>query len=349
MYHILPHSGITKNRNPSLDCMRGIAIFLTCYAHFCALGRTDFNWHLNVTIYQFHMPLFCFVSGACTNYSSKYLSQRILSLFSEYIAAQTLFFLLFWKYIVPTDLLLYPQGINWYFLSQLFWLILYLLCSHFPFIYVFSFSIAFSLFFGFVNIDQNIFGIGRTFFLFPFFMLGAHTAGDFLPKGKRIVLPLILSYLCLNQFYLAFNLEKINRSWYFGSYTYAQQSYTPFIRILIYCTAFAWIAIISQLTAFPALQKLLCIRSLCKFFSYIGQHSLSIYFLHGLVYMWMIYHSLSFDRIPALPREFVLLIFSLLVTSVCSLPLASKFVHLILHFPYKIASIFFKTATPRHK
>ena len=153
----------------------------------------------------------------------------------------------------------------------------------------------------------------------------------------------------MNQFYLAFNLEKINRSWYFGSYTYAQQSYTPFIRILIYCTAFAWIAIISQLTAFPALQKLLCIRSLCKFFSYIGQHSLSIYFLHGLVYMWMIYHSLSFDRIPALPREFVLLIFSLLVTSVCSLPLASKFVHLILHFPYKIASIFFKTATPRHK
>ena len=103
--------------------------------------------------------------------------------------------------------------------------------------------------------------------------------------------------------------------------------------------------LISQLPAISMLTKLSFIRPIVSFFARIGRQSLSIYFLHGLFYMWMIYHSLSFDMIPAFPRELVLLAFSLLVTFICSQSLLSKLVHLILHFPYKTAVSIFKLAT----
>lgn len=336
-----PHT--LRPRDLALDCARGAAISLTCYAHFCSLGRTDINWYLNLSIYQFHMPLFCFLSGVCAYQSAKSVWQRVLLVLSEYFTAQLLFAILFGKYISVSDLLLYPQGINWYFLSEAFWILFSFVLRRFSSVRVVAASLVFSLFFGYLNFDQSCFSIGRSVFLFPFFMAGQYIAS--LPsasraeKSKPLLIPCLFC-LVLFQLGLAVHQDGINRSWFFGSYAYSQQNYNPFIRSFIYCIAFVWIFVLMNAFRMLTVATLFfpC-RILCDFLVQAGQNSISIYLLHGLAYMWMIYHNVAFDLIPPVPREFILIGFSCILIFLFGRKPLCRIVQTFLHIPYRIGAM----------
>lgn len=196
---------------------------------------------------------------------------------------------------------------------------------------VFTLSLFVCLMYGFVNFDWGILSLGRTLYLYPYFLLGFMVSKKekalVPPKptsgSKRHLIFFLAAIIAIEILIIQF-IPQINRSWTFGSYSYQQMDYNIFIRSINILFALVWIAFL-----YFTLHN-----SSVPLFAWFGQNTLSIYFGHGLFYMQMIYTQFSLSELlPNGTITIVILVLSLFVCALFSLPAIVKIIKFYLNLP----------------
>lgn len=196
------------------DNLKVFLIFLVVTAHLMGqfLGRSDFIDSIYLFINIFHMPLFVFVAGHFSkNITRKgYIGKLAIKLLIPYLIFQ---------YIYTTYYNLYGDGLAynfliprwalWFLISLFFWNLLLILFSKFK--YGLVLSIAIGILVGYVNEISEVLSMSRTFFFFPFFILGYYASVDHILIFRKNIYKTI-SVICLGA--LIFLLYRYNFSGY---------------------------------------------------------------------------------------------------------------------------------------
>ena len=168
---------MVKTRDPYLDLVKGILILLVIFGHMLESADGvvgDVIYHF---IYFFHMPLFVLISGYLTKsvQSLRHCISRNTGLLETLIFFQGILILLgllqgkefSWHSIVT------PVWAMWYMLSFFWWRLLVTIIN--PSKYSIQFcvisSLLLCLFAGYLPFS-HIASFQRTFYFFPFFMIG---------------------------------------------------------------------------------------------------------------------------------------------------------------------------------
>ena len=209
---------ITKSRNPFIDILKGVAVFLMLWGHciqYCVAGSQIDFFENNVFqfIYSFHMPLFMLVSGYLFffSFSKRGLKELLVHRVQSFV--QPIVFCSFFNYLVTTVLFAAMRGkfgaaFNGDWLSNLssLWFLWSVLAAsiatavvckkakRLP-VQILLLAAMIPLIALFPNMNENI-------YMYPYFVLGFYFAQykDKLPslllKMKYISLPLFPILLC---------------------------------------------------------------------------------------------------------------------------------------------------------
>ena len=171
---------IKKGRNSYWDNLKGILIILVVCGHLCERYIDDSSLlkHLWIMAYSFHMPLFIFVNGYFARKSSRPAVGKSLKMLKYYLLMQVLFVLGNWliqKKDLEISILSDPSYCCWY-LIFLVWA--YLITAVLPkesdrLLKWTGASIILSLLVGFDVSVGHAYGVGRTFYFLPYFLMGA--------------------------------------------------------------------------------------------------------------------------------------------------------------------------------
>ena len=161
-----------QSRNPHFDNLKLILIFLVVFGHAIEyIGNTSrISNAVYSFIYTFHMPLFVFISGYFTNVTKSFSSS--LKILETYLVLQIISQLIGGGLSLTSMFI--PQWTLWYLVSLSCWRFgIGLFSNHILRNKYTSITIAFilSLLAGFIPI-QSFISFQRTFYFFPFFILG---------------------------------------------------------------------------------------------------------------------------------------------------------------------------------
>lgn len=164
-------------RNPVFDNIKFLMIFLVVLGHALEpfVGISTSFRTLYTFIYTFHMPVFVIVAGM---FSSAKLDQYRLgkllkSLIIPFIIFSALYettHFLFFKQVSPYLTHAMPYWLLWFLPSLFFWRITLRFAVKLPLFIVFSIGAAVVL--GAVSESHKFFGLARTLYFWPFFILG---------------------------------------------------------------------------------------------------------------------------------------------------------------------------------
>lgn len=164
-------------RNPTLDNVKFLMIFFVVFAH--AIGPFIYTFpslkRVFSSIYSFHMPVFIIISGMLSRdiFSRDHFEKLLRSLIIPFIVFSIIYeashFILFnetSKYLR----LHIPYWLLWYLPSLFFWRLILPFMRRVPqFLLV---SILGAVAIGFVPDVHQLYGISRTIYFWPFFLLG---------------------------------------------------------------------------------------------------------------------------------------------------------------------------------
>ncbi|MBO1198947.1 acyltransferase family protein [Staphylococcus simiae] len=273
-----------KDRDYFFDNARAILIFLVVFGHMLQPYTSGDKYlsALYLVIYSFHMPTFLFISG----YFAKNIDQPF---YLEKIAKRLLipymiFFMFFSIYYFLTgksdDLQLDPFNpvfALWFLMTLFFFHVILIIVRRFNPTKVLIVSIIFSVIAGFsVNIDSYL-SISRTIVFFPIFYIGYLFTKDrtMIFRQKKWIPASIMIFLA---YYIIYIIHPINADWLLGASPYTSLEHegsnilSPFKRLLLYMVIL--IAMGAFLNLVPKDKQL---------YTYIGQRTMYIYLLHGLV------------------------------------------------------------------
>ena len=266
-------------RSAYFDNAKAILIYLVVLGHLLSgyLGANEYLDTLYLIIYLFHMPAFIVISG---HFSRKIKSiedvkKLIRTLFIPYVIFQLIYSLyymeLFSDHIEFT--LFVPRYALWFLLSMILWkLMLSIFGSHKVMIGI---SIVLSLFIGYVSEINEWLSLSRTFFFFPFFLMGYYMNRKTFEKLKNklnVCIALIGSLLLIS---FVHHFGDVSwREWLFGRLPYEDIYYGIFdsavvSRLVIY--VFMIVSSYLFLSLVPTKQR---------WYTAIGEKTLCIYLLH---------------------------------------------------------------------
>jgi fucose 4-O-acetylase-like acetyltransferase len=265
-------------RDYRLDKAKGILIFLVVVGHF--LERIS-GWEMGYSralltaIYSFHMPAFVFLAGITAK--SNRLVDRVLVFVVLVVATQPLYY--YWMSLVgkPPDLEFdEPYWITWFLLAMVWWLLLLPLVERFP-QSMLVLSISVGVLGGMQAAVDFQLSFGRAMTFFPFFVIGKLYGMRLIQWATdlRLVQKLGATVLALVPM-LAFFMHDIDHRWFYGARGFeflgASIPYGVGMRVLIGSSAMLTIVVLlSWANRMPS------------FLVPVGQRSLAIFILHGLI------------------------------------------------------------------
>lgn len=221
------------------------------------------------------MPMFAFVSGYFNNKSSRSTQEKVVDTLKIYIFAQVFYFILN-RLLGDSNMklqLFATQWTMWYFLS--------LTCFYIISDFIkdkkkwFIFSIIAAIYIGFDHSVGSYGSISRTFFFLPFFIAGMCFDEKYMTTIKKYKYQLIAAAaLCLGFLYIVSEYTPIELLFEYSRYTseFDKAIFPLFMRIFHYISGFILSAVI-----------LMIIPSKETIFSFIGQNSVIMYFIHATV------------------------------------------------------------------
>ena len=333
----------TENFGASRDaCIDNIRAFLMICVVLCHLLELvpDKPWAANAlyyTIYIFHMPLFVYLSGMLSTNYEKCAKEAITRFLIPYLILNWLFCFLDEKIFSFFT----PHHVLWFLLSMFFWKMSLLSFSRLKFAVFFAFTIALSA--GTGSIFGYPLSLSRTAVFLPFFIMGAlygnvHKA--ILAKVHPAFSILLLIALIGSGFFL------YDKQYFSTDFLYMAKPYFSFdlsdfrgieLRALVMLLAVFFNAAIIAIAL-----KTKRIGG----FTYLGESSLSIYILHGIILIFLkkykIFPFTLPDFVPSAYGSIFHCICALLLTFVIVLITGNKLVHtvsvLIYNLPKKLLS-----------
>jgi len=268
--------------NNRLNNAKYILIYLVVLGHLIApiIQDDTILRTLYLFIYSFHMPAFVMISGMLSSKdpsrnTHRILIKKLLIPFAVFTVIYELNHLFLFK--TPSDyvLNLIPHWVLWYLLSLYIWRVT--LAKFIKFKAIIYLSILASLALGLLTEFGNTYGLSRTIYFWPFFLIGHFLGKDFhkFYLFKQSLKPFWVIALALTITALYFHNE-LNRFLFYGSKSYAQLGLSPseglisrgFIYLLSLLNAFAVLALMPNKLSVPSHWK---------------TNSLYIYLWHGLI------------------------------------------------------------------
>lgn len=267
------------NRIAYFDNAKAILIFLVIAGHM--LSKFLHNDHvidsIYLFIYLFHMPAFILISGYFSKkvYQPGYISKLVKKLIIPYALLQVLYSLYY--YFIFNDSISFsffiPRWALWFLLSLIFWNLL--LYGFGKIKYGIPIAIGISLIIGYDSYVGGFLSLSRTFFFFPFFLVGYYLQKhhfEALKSRLNVIIGAIVGIILVVVIYFYVPIEF--SQWLHGkkSYEDMSSSFLQFgwaIRLVAYLGMAA--ATYMFLTLVPRKQL---------FFTSIGQNTMAIYLLH---------------------------------------------------------------------
>ena len=326
----------TPSRNPVLDNAKFLMIFVVVFGHCLEpfiKSIPSFKALYNF-IYSFHMPVFIMISGMLSSevFNSNTLKKHIRTLLIPFIVFTVIYES--WHYLLFSNASWYikellPHWILWFLPSLFFWRLLHPLVTKIPAFFVLSILLSLSI----ATIPEGIktFGFLRTFYFWPFFLLGYQFKPILIKfmnsssKGKvpawGVVITSLIGFLWFGDF---------NYKIFYGSQTYLNLDQTVlvgiFYRLIIYLISF--LTCISIIAIIP---KEIPVPNNWK------KNTLYVYLWHGL--LTKIFKDMKvFDTISTwnIFGVFITLtILSILLTVAFSTQLVSSFTERLLFKPFR--------------
>ena len=283
----------TQSRNYLIDNSKGLLIFLVVLGHSLEFIRKDYEVArlLYVFIYEFHMPVFVFISG----YLSKNVEKGRRNAVRNFLTPFLLFNII-WNLITLVGPLFLrgeftelpseqafsfftPGWALWYIFAMFLWKIL--LPDLLKFKNIFIISIIAGIFVKLSGEFGSYMALSRTITFAPFFLAGYYSSEEKLKRFRKFTrfnilnkVPSILILIIGVLIALIF----VNYSNIADEFFWADRSYSNFnieiftgilLYIVVYIIGFAFVYVFINLM--PENQT---------FLSKIGKNTLSVYFLH---------------------------------------------------------------------
>lgn len=259
---------------------------------------------------MFHMPIFIFFSGYLSKNDK---NPKVFKLIISYFGFQTLY-LLFQRYILNDSSIVFqyttPYWIMWYLLSLFFWRLItpYVQKSYFSL----SISILLALLIGFDSSISFYLSLSRTIVFYPFFLAGTIIDGcffDYLQQNKNRIISLFLLVLCFIILYLI-SID-LNEAFLYNAYPYSyfQDNNFQWFFYKLFLIFSSFILVFVCISLIP--------NKKIPLFSAIGNHTMSIYLLHGFILKWLAYLSF-FDQFKSTQSTFYILPLAILITIILS-------------------------------
>ncbi|MDK0537893.1 acyltransferase family protein [Clostridium perfringens] len=283
----------TQNRNYLIDNSKGLLIFLVVLGHSLEFIRKDYEVArlLYVFIYEFHMPVFVFISG----YLSKNVEKGRRNAVRNFLTPFLLFNII-WNLITLVGPLFLrgeftelpseqafsfftPGWALWYIFAMFLWKIL--LPDLLKFKNIFILSIIAGIFVKLSGEFGSYMALSRTITFAPFFLAGYYSSEEKLKRFRKFTrfnilnkVPSILILIIGVLIALIFvNYSNIADEFFWADRSYSNFNIEIFTGILLYIAVyiigFAFVYVFINLM--PVNQT---------FLSKIGKNTLSVYFLH---------------------------------------------------------------------
>lgn len=266
-----------RQRDYKMDNLRFLLIFLVLMGHFMELFKGEFTSDLYKIIYSFHMPAFLFLTGFFARFDR---SKIVFHLIYPYILFQILYRIF--------DALIYKEKDTFTIeFGTPYWLLWYLLVTIFCYLLLplfdsknknsrIAFVIASFLLAILAGFDTSIgyYGsLSRFFGFLPFFLVGYYAAHIEKKKKYPVWIALLLGIFLILACYYIINTPEITKNVLYGSYSYEKAKYNPIIKTSLILIGFAWIAFL----------LLIIPNKKIPFVSVLGQHTISVFLLHGFL------------------------------------------------------------------
>lgn len=267
------------NRIAYFDNAKAILIFLVVVGHI--LSKFLHNNHvldsIYVFVYTFHMPAFILISGYFSKkvYEAGYLTKLVKKLLLPYAILQVSYSL-YYLYIFDDSISLsffIPRWALWFLVSLILWNILLYFFGKIK--YGLPIAIVISLLIGYDSHVSEFLSISRTFFFFPFFLMGYYLQNSHFEKLKtrtNIIIGTIIGVILFISIYYFIPVE-------FSEWLHGKSSYEEIgLSLLPFGWANRLVAYICMAAATYMFLTLIPKRKL--FFTAIGTNTMSIYLLH---------------------------------------------------------------------
>ena len=217
-------------RTAYFDNAKAILIYLVVLGHLMSgyLKQNEYLDTLYLVIYLFHMPAFILIAG---HFSRKIKGLNDLkkigrTLVLPYVIFQLLYSL-YYKNIFGDGVeieLLEPRYALWFLLSMVMWkILLSVFGSHKAMILV---SIVVSLLIGYLSEVNEWLALSRTFFFFPFFLIGYYLDREIFTKMKNKWNVRVASMLAIVLVIFIYFYGDVKwKEWFFGRIPYEDISY----------------------------------------------------------------------------------------------------------------------------
>ncbi|MCP1145570.1 acyltransferase family protein [Lysinibacillus endophyticus] len=270
------------NRIPYFDNARAILIYLVIVGHILSKYIDDSHLlgSIYMFIYTFHMPAFILISGffAKKIYESGYLTKVIKKLLFPYILLQ-IFYSVYYYYIFDDSIelsLFIPRWALWFLLSLILWNILLYFFGKIK--YGLPLALVISILIGYDDSINEVLSLSRTFFFFPFFLVGYYLKTEHLLKLKsrtHVLNGVLLAMIGFITIYYFVPIEQ--HVWLLGKRPYDEISTVPM--------QWAWLGrFVAYIVMFTATYMFLTLVSnKRRFYTSIGSVTISIYLLHMVV------------------------------------------------------------------
>ena len=273
-----------NNRSAFFDNAKFILIFLVVLGHVISPYRGNEDWlgAIYHFIYIFHMPAFILLAGYFSRnfHKRKYYVKIVTHLLVPYVLLQTVYTFYYNSLYPNTDFSLQyftPRWAMWFLLSMIAWKLLLPLFTKIKPAYAIMLSIIIGIMAGFIEVPDRYLSLDRTFYFFPFFLIGYYLFNTSIfkeVKKEKWLAPgigtLIISFTVV--YFILHNI--VGASILYGTYTSNSVSDIA-IQLVMYSVSL--LITFSFFTLIPRGKR---------FYTAIGQRSFYVYILHGFIIKW---------------------------------------------------------------
>lgn len=231
-----------------------------------------------IWIYTFHMPVFVMVAGLLSKseYRPEFwrkLTKSIIVPFAVFTLIYEIFHVIMFFKPSQYGQHFQPYWLLWFLLSLFIWRALLPLILKLK--YPILITVAISILAGYFEPIGRGFGLSRTLYFFPFFLLGHTLLPKFIHRIQNNTFPKIILWAgFILSLFIAFNMQDVSEKWMLGSQSYTAIGFDTPLAGLIRLAIYVLSALLS-LIIFGLVPN--------KEFSFTarGNNSLYIYIWHG--------------------------------------------------------------------
>lgn len=303
-------------RSSYFDNARAILIVAVVIGHMLAgfVNKDHLMASIYLYIFIFHMPAFILISGyfAKKIYEEGYIRKLVKKLLLPYAVFQVLYS--FYYYYIFGDnvsfTMFVPRWALWFLMSLFLWNVLLYFFGKMK--YGFVLAILISLFIGYDEGVGEYLSLSRTFFFFPFFLMGYHLNKQHFEKLKsnaNVAIGFVLAIAIFIMIYLYVPIDY--RAWLLGKRSYYVISDYPL--------ALSWIGrlIVYAVTSLAIYVFLTLVPQKKTFFTSLGRVTISVYLMH-MAFIRLFMDSTLKDYVVETNQYWILFVISLIIVYVLS-------------------------------